>query len=165
MTNIVQNPEFKAGINNIRNIHKGDIARGIGALYKLFLNFSGKRSLSQHEDFDLVIPELHIYVRFCDRISTLSEEQLVSLTIQMQSKILDDPKATCYLVELLMANNTEMALAAFKNKNTNNKIRLISIDRFFQMMFNDSETFTTATSLIPSLISQHTHGKAGEEIL
>lgn len=74
--------------------------------------------------------------------------------ITMQSKLLEDDEATCYLVEAISTRSKDenWLISLDKIKKSHKKIRRISIDRFYEIVFNDSRAFFKLCKALPTII-------------
>lgn len=76
--------------------------------------------------------------------------------INMQNTIVKNPEATCMLVEIIAKKspNIPWAITIDGKKITSEKIRRISIDRFYEIVTGDKFAFYKLCNLLPSIIKE-----------
>lgn len=74
--------------------------------------------------------------------------------MKMQAKLLDDDKATCYLVEAISIKSRDdtWRITLDKRPRSHNRIRRMSMDKFYGLVFNDSEAFFKLCVALPTII-------------
>ena len=72
----------------------------------------------------------------------------------MQAKLLDDDEATCYLVEVISkkSQNEVWKISLDSIHRSHKKIRRISIDKFYELVFGDKEAFFKLCLKLPEII-------------
>jgi hypothetical protein len=105
------------------------------------------------EDFDIENKSLHIYVEMSNSTATCAVS-LRKTYIKMQSKLLEDSKATCCLVESFTNGSVDENLKiTIDNKAcTHNKIRRMSMDKFYELVFGDKFAYYKLCKALPSVI-------------
>lgn len=74
--------------------------------------------------------------------------------LRMQSTLIKDPLATCMLVEVIASNsqNIEWAVSIDKTKVSHEKIRRVSIDKFYEIVTGDKTAFKRLCEVLPKVI-------------
>ena len=72
----------------------------------------------------------------------------------MQHTLLQDASATCLLVEVIAANSQNIPWRASLDKQSmsDERIRRVSIDKFYEMVTGDALAFKKLCSILPSVI-------------
>ncbi len=108
--------------------------------------------------FDVLNNDLHIYVEMKNKHNTMNSASASNTYIKMQNKILQDDKATCMLVETIAkrSQNIPWELSVTKNggkeKFSHEKIRRVSMDKFYDIVFNDPEAFFKLCKALPNIL-------------
>ena len=74
--------------------------------------------------------------------------------MKMQAKLLDDDQAVCYLVEAISTKSKDdtWKITLDKKARSHNKIRRMSMDKFYELVFGDSKAFYKLCIALPSII-------------
>lgn len=106
------------------------------------------------EGFDVEHSDKHIFVELKNKHNTMNSASSQKTYMKMQSKLLEDDQATCYLVEVISKKSRDDAWRITLDKKVcaHNKIRRMSIDRFYEMVFEDSEAFYKLCVALPLII-------------
>ncbi len=72
----------------------------------------------------------------------------------MQGKILEDDKATCMLVEIIAkkSQNIKWNIKVDGNSRSHNKIRRVSIDKFYEIVFGQKDAFFKLCKVLPDIL-------------
>lgn len=72
----------------------------------------------------------------------------------MQGKLLEDDKATCYLVEVISSKSKDEAWAISLDgkHHSHNKIRRMSMDKFYELVFGQPDAFYRLCIALPNII-------------
>lgn len=101
--------------------------------------------------FDIINQEKHIFVEIKNKHNTMNSSSSQKTYINMQSKILDDDKATCMLVEVIAKQSQDIPWTISVNgeRKRHNKIRKVSIDKFYEIVTNDRDAFKKLVEWLP----------------
>ncbi len=108
--------------------------------------------------FDVLNEERHIFVEMKNKHNTMNSSSASDTYVKMQSKILRDDKATCMLVETIArkSQNIKWDLTVNKNgrteKYSHERIRRVSMDKFYGIVFNDNEAFFKLCKVLPQIL-------------
>lgn len=74
--------------------------------------------------------------------------------MKMQAKLLDDDRATCYLVEVISTKSKDdpWRITLDDKPRSHNKIRRMSMDKFYELVFGDSKAFYKLCLALPQII-------------
>ena len=74
--------------------------------------------------------------------------------MKMQSKLLSDDQATCYLVEVISKKSKDEAwkITLDKTPHSHRRIRRMSMDKFYALVFDDPTAFYRLCVALPRII-------------
>ncbi|HHB93596.1 MAG TPA: Eco47II family restriction endonuclease [Campylobacterales bacterium] len=104
--------------------------------------------------FDIVNEEDKIYVEMKNKHNTMNSKSSSATYMMMQDKLLSDSEATCMLVEIIAKNsqNIKWSVTVNKNKMSNEKIRRVSIDKFYEIVTGEKEAFRELVETLPKVM-------------
>ena len=104
--------------------------------------------------FDVINDELHIYAEMKNKHNTMNSASASKTYMKMQNKLLRDDKATCVLVEVISRKSQDITwkVTVDKEQFNNNRIRKMSIDKFYEMVFHDSKAFFKLCMALPKIL-------------
>lgn len=104
--------------------------------------------------FDVLNDNLHIYVEMKNKHNTMNSASSQKTYIKMQGKILEDDKATCMLVEIIAkkSQNIKWNIKVDGNSRSHNKIRRVSIDKFYEIVFGQKDAFFKLCKVLPDIL-------------
>lgn len=106
------------------------------------------------EGFDIENAEDKIYVEMKTKHNTMNSKSSSATYIMMQNKLLQDNQAVCMLVEVIAKNsqNIEWSVTVNKQKMSNERIRRVSIDKFYEIVTGEKEAFLQLIETLPKVI-------------
>lgn len=115
---------------------------------------AGRGWTASESDFDLGNNEKHIYAKIVENHKTINEVSARKLRIDMQCEILEHPEAICYLIEVLPegSHNEPWVFTMDGKTIKNDRIRCISIDKFYEIVFDDANSYTNLCNSLPEVI-------------
>lgn len=136
-----------------RQIDKTNANR-IGYFHQNIFKYAGNGWFVPEKGFDVENDKLHIYVEMKNKHNTMNAASSQRTYIKMQSKILDDDDATCYLVEVISKHSCDKTWIMTLEGKTHNhkKIRRMSIDKFYGLVFDDDNAFFKLCAALPLII-------------
>lgn len=136
-----------------RQIDKSNTNK-IGYFHQNIFKYADNNWIVPKEGFDVENNELHIFIELKNKLNTISSASLRKIYIKMQAKLLDDNEATCYLVETTSKSSIDEIWEIFLDNRplTHNRIRKISIDKLYEMVFGDSMAFDKLRIALPQII-------------
>lgn len=104
--------------------------------------------------FDVVNENLHVFVEMKNKHNTMNSSSAKNTYMRMQGKLLDDDEATCYLVEIISKHSRDDAWRVSIDgvSRIHKRIRRMSIDKFYAMLFNDDLAFCKLCNALPQII-------------
>lgn len=145
----------------VRQIDKTNNNR-IGYFHQYLFKFAGNGWVvpanGKQGGFDIVNDRLHIYVEMKNKHNTMNSSSASDTYVKMQNKILRDDKATCMLVETIAKHSQNVAWKLTINENgrketySHDRIRRVSMDRFYEIVFNDKYAFYKLCKALPDIL-------------
>lgn len=117
----------------LRQIDKTNTNR-IGYFHQNIFKYAGHGWNVPATGFDVENAGRHIFVEIKNKHNTMNSSSSKTIYIKMQSKLLEDDEATCYLVEAISTRSRDdvwhMALEG--KQHAHKRIRRMSMDRFYE---------------------------------
>lgn len=120
--------------------------------------------------FDVVNEKQHIFVEMKNKHNTMNAASSSDTYVKMQNKILHDDKATCMLVETIAKQSQNVTWALSVNENgrkqhySHERIRRVSIDKFYEIVFKDSTAFCKLCRALPDVLDDVTSNDASARL-
>lgn len=136
-----------------RQIDKSNTNR-IGYFHQNLFRYAGNGWIVPKEGFDVENDTLHIYVELKNKHNTMNSASSQKTYMKMQAKLLDDDRATCYLVEAISKKSKDETwnITLDKRPRSHKRIRRMSIDRFYELVFGDPKAFYKLCVALPTII-------------
>lgn len=136
-----------------RQIDKSNSNR-IGYFHQNLFRFAGNGWVVPSQGFDVENNDLHIYAELKNKHNTMNSASSQKTYMKMQAKLLDDDRATCYLVEVISTKSKDETwrISLDKKPRSHSRIRRMSIDRFYQLVFGDAQAFYKLCIALPQII-------------
>jgi eco47II restriction endonuclease len=161
----------------IRQVDKTNNNR-IGYFHQNLFRYAGRGWVvpanGKKGGFDIINEDRHLFIEMKNKHNTLNSSSATALYLKMQNKILKDDRATCYLVEIIAPNSQDITWTITINKEqfSHERIRRISVDRFYELVFDDKFAFCKLCKALPTILddiiaSDHTialHNTVLEEL-
>lgn len=111
------------------------------------------------EGFDVIFTEENgnkIYVEMKNKHNTMNSSSSQKTYMRMLNKIAKESNATCYLVEAIAksSQNIVWKVSIDSERVENEKIRRVSIDKFYEIVTGDKEAFYKICMVLPELIDE-----------
>lgn len=124
-------------------------------------------------DKDIELPDgakvKRIYVELKNKHNTMNSSSAQKTYMRMQHQVGNEPDAACFLVEVIAkkSQNITWVTTVDKMKLSNNRIRRVSIDKFYEIVTGEADAFYKVVSVLPEVINklleQHQFLKAGKD--
>ncbi len=103
-----------------------------------------------------VVYDSKIFVEMKNKHNTMNSSSSAKTYMKMQDKLLKDENATCFLVEVIArrSQNIIWEVSIDGNKYKNEKIRRVSIDKFYEIVTGNSEAFSKICKVLPEAIKE-----------
>ncbi|PWB12156.1 Eco47II family restriction endonuclease, partial [Paramuribaculum intestinale] len=136
-----------------RQIDKSNTNR-IGYFHQNLFRYAGNGWVVPSAGFDVENDELHIYVEMKNKHNTMNSASSQKTYMKMQGKLLDDDEATCYLVEIISKRSRDDAwkVSLDGKPREHKKIRRMSIDKFYALVFGVEDAFFRLCAALPRII-------------
>ena len=95
-----------------------------------------------------------IFAEMKNKHNTMNSASSQKTYMKMQAKLLDYDEATCYLVEVISkkSQNEVLKISLDSIQRSHKKIRRISIDKFYELVFGDKDAFFKLCLKLPEII-------------
>lgn len=145
-----------------RQIDKSNANR-IGYFHQNIFKHAGNGWRVPKEGFDIENEDLHIFVELKNKHNTMNSASSQKTYMKMQSKLLDDDNATCYLVEVISRHSKDepWKITLDKRQHCHKKIRRMSMDKFYEMVFGDPKAFFKLCVALPTIIKDVVNSNKG----
>lgn len=137
----------------IRQIDKTNSNR-IGYFHQNLFKYVGNGWNVPIAGFDVINDELHIYAELKNKHNTMNSASSQKTYMKMQEKLLQDDRAVCMLVEVIAkkSQNVKWTTTVDGKVFSHDRIRRISIDKFYEIVFGDSEAFFKLCRALPDIL-------------
>ena len=133
----------------IRQIDKSN-SNHIGYFHQNLFKYVGNGWSVPVAGFDVVNEQRHIFAELKNKHNTMNSRASDSVYMNMQNKILHDDEAVCMLVEIIAKKSQDIPWN--KNGLSHKKIRRVSIDKFYEIVFGDKYAFVKLCRALPLII-------------
>ena len=136
-----------------RQIDKSNTNK-IGYFHQNLFKYAGNGWVVPEAGFDVENDRLHIYVEMKNKHNTMNSASSKDMYMRMLTKLLDDDEAICYLVEAYSRpSRDEVWRVSLDGMRINHKrIRRMSMDKFYELVFDDSQAFYKLCRVLPKII-------------
>ncbi len=104
--------------------------------------------------FDVQNLSKHIYVELKNKHNTMNAASSQKTYIKMKRSILEDDQCVCMLVEVIAkkSQNVKWEIQIDGKKYAHERIRRVSIDKFYGIVFGDDEAFCKLCLVLPDIL-------------
>lgn len=104
--------------------------------------------------FDVVNTEKQIFVEMKNKHNTMNSSSSQKTYMNMQAKLLENPKAICMLVEVIAkrSQNIPWQISLNTTSHAHNNIRRVSIDKFYEIATGQADAFYQLCRILPNVI-------------
>ena len=104
--------------------------------------------------FDLQNKGRHIFVELKNKHNTMNAASSQKTYMKMQSQLLADDQAICMLVEVIAkkSQDKKWEVRIDGKKFAHERIRRVSIDKFYEIVFEDKEAFFKLCKALPDVL-------------
>lgn len=111
------------------------------------------------EGFDVIFCQddnTKIYVEMKNKHNTMNSSSSQKTYMRMLNKIVNDSNAICFLVEVIAKNSQNIVwkVSVDGERVENQKIRRVSIDKFYEIVTGDREAFWKICTILPNMIDE-----------
>lgn len=136
-----------------RQIDKSNGNR-IGYFHQNLFKYAGNGWKVPKEGFDVENKELHIFAELKNKHNTMNAASSQKTYMKMQAHLLNDDKATCYLVEAISKRSKDeiWTVTIDKKQYSHKCIRRMSMDKFYELVFHDKDAFFRLCMALPAIV-------------
>lgn len=126
----------------------------IGYFHQNLFRYAGNGWEVPAEGFDVVNNNRHIFVEIKNKHNTMNSAASQKTYMKMQNKIVRDGRATCMLVEVIAkkSQNKTWVVTVDKEQFNNEHIRRVSMDKFYEIVFEDPLAFAKPCRALPVIL-------------
>jgi hypothetical protein len=138
----------------LRQIDKSN-TNHIGYFHQNIFQYLGNGWKVPTSGYDVVNEEKKIYVEIKNKHNTMNSSSSQKTYMRMQNTLLNNPNATCMLVEVIAKNSQNIVWKTSVDSQSmcNDRIRKISVDKFYEIVTGDKLAFKKLCEQIPRIIS------------
>lgn len=106
------------------------------------------------QGFDVINEDLKIFVEMKNKHNTMNSSSSQKTYMRMQNKILEDVENKCFLVEVIARNSQNIIwnVSLDNQPVSNERIRRISIDKFYEIVTGEVEAFKNLVEVLPKVM-------------
>lgn len=140
-----------------RQIDKSN-ANQIGFFHQNIFRYVNRGWEVPSHGFDVQNAKRHIFCEIKNKHNTMNSSSAQKTYIRMQERLLSDDRAVCYLVEVIARGSTDAPwkISVDGHFFNHDRIRRISIDRFYAMVFDDRLAFFRLCQVLPLILDDVT---------
>lgn len=137
----------------IRQVDKSN-TNHIGYFHQNLFKLVGNGWEVPEKGFDIVNKQRKIYVEMKNKHNTMNASSAQATYMGMQQQLLREPDANCYLVEVIAKHSQNMVWeGSFRGIYlSDERIRRISIDKFYEIVFDDKFAFYKLCKALPLIL-------------
>lgn len=126
----------------------------IGYFHQNIFRFLSEEWSVPTQGYDVVNQSKRLYVEMKNKHNTMNSSSSQKTYTRMLRTLTKEPKATCYLVEVIAkkSQNIEWSVSVDGERDSDKRIRRISIDRFYELVTGDSLAFKKLCDVLPQVI-------------
>ena len=151
---------------NMETIIKEEIARqrdktntnAIGYFHQNIFKYFNNCEVPDH-GFDIIFTKPNgnkIYVELKNKHNTMNSSSSQKTYAKLSSKALEEPSCECFLVEIIARKSQNIAwyISLDGQRVGNEKVRRVSIDKFYEIVTGEKDAFAKLCKILPSIIDE-----------
>lgn len=137
----------------LRQIDKSN-TNHIGYFHQNIFNYFGDDWVVPKNGYDVVNNKEKIFVEMKNKHNTMNSSSAKNTYIRMQNTLLNNPEATCMLVEVIArkSQNIPWKTSIDKKSVSHERIRRVSIDKFYEIVSGDKLAFKKICEKLPRIL-------------
>lgn len=137
----------------VRQVDKSN-TNHIGYFHQNIFRYIGKGWDVPKEGYDIVNVEQAYFVEMKNKHNTMNSSSSQKTYMRMQNTLLQQPKATCLLVEVIApkSQNIPWNVSLDSEPMSNERIRRVSIDKFYELVTGNALAFKQLCEKLPQVI-------------
>ncbi|MBS7349325.1 MAG: Eco47II family restriction endonuclease [Comamonas sp.] len=126
----------------------------IGYFHQNIFHYLGDGWFVPEKGYDIVHLDKQIYVEMKNKHNTMNSSSAQKTYMRMQNTILQNPNACCMLVEIIAkdSQNIPWAMSLDGQHVSHEKIRRVSIDKFYELVTGQQYAFRDLCQVLPIVI-------------
>ena len=138
---------------SVRQIDKTNTNK-IGYFHQNIFRYAPQGWVVPEQGWDVVNEQQHMYVELKNKHNTMNSASSQRTYMKMQAKILEDDQACCMLAEVIAnrSQNIKWTVSVDGRSFSHERIRRISIDKFYELVFNDATAFMRLCKALPDIL-------------
>lgn len=126
----------------------------IGYFHQNIFNYLNKDWTVPKKGYDVINENDKIFVEIKNKHNTMNVNSSRNIYLKMQSTILKDADAKCLLVEVIAARSQDIPwkISIEDQQLFDERIRRVSIDRFYEMVTGDKNSFCNLCMILPKVL-------------
>ena len=138
---------------SIRQIDKTN-TNHIGYFHQNLFRYAGNGWEVPETGFDVINERKHIYAELKNKHNTMNSASSQKTYMKMQGQLLQDDQAVCMLVEVIAkkSQNAKWTATVDGKVFSHDRIRRVSIDKFYGIVFDDGEAFFKLCRALPDIL-------------
>ena len=126
----------------------------IGYFHQKLFSYAGNGWYIPKTGFDVANEERKIYVEMKNKHNTMNFASAHATYIKMQHQLLKVSNSTCMLVEVIakQSQNKPWKITLDNQQYEHDNIRKVSIDKFYEIVFNDADAFMKLCKALPTIL-------------
>lgn len=126
----------------------------IGHFHQKIFAYVGNGWYVPTQGFDVANDTQKIYVEIKNKHNTMNANSSQKTYINMQNKLSQDVKAKCFLVEVIAKKSQDIPwqITVDGEESSNENIRRVSIDRFYEIATGDKNAFYKLCKELPNIL-------------
>jgi len=153
---IVYNQEYKETIENevLRQLDKSN-SNLIGYFHQNIFKYLSNDWTVPKNGYDIENTSLSIFVEMKNKHNTMNSSSSAKTYMRMQNSIIKNSEATCLLVEVIAKKSQDIPWVVTldgKKQDATDKIRRVSIDKFYELVTKDKDAFKKLCLILPTVI-------------
>lgn len=129
----------------------------IGYFHQNIFHYIGKEQgwIVPEQGFDIENHRLNVFVEMKNKHNTMNSSSSAKTYMRMQNKLLQNPQARCYLVEIIAkrSQNIQWSPTVDDEKMSDERIRRMSIDKFYELVTGEQTAFADLCRILPTVIA------------
>ncbi len=127
----------------------------IGYFHQNIFKYFGNGWEVPNKGYDIINKSKHIFVELKNKHNTMNSSSSQKTYIKMQNTILRNSNATCMLVEVIAkkSQNITWNISLDGEPISNDNIRRLSIDKFYELITGDKDAFKKLCETLPQVIT------------
>jgi hypothetical protein len=137
----------------IRQIDKAN-TNHIGYFHQNLFNYAGNGWYVPKKGFDIANDDKLIYVEMKNKHNTMNSSSAQATYMRMLRQLSNNPQSTCLLVEAIAkhSQNSAWSVSLEDEKYEDERIRRVSLDKFYEIVFGDSTAFARLCKTLPTIL-------------